>query len=83
MKKIISDYIYLRMTFSFAVILIAAAVFFFGGFNWLIFSIALLNIFACFDMAIKISDFEMSDLGETVRLCESKEYSRVDVYFRK
>lgn len=60
MKKIISDYIYLRMAFIFAVILIAAVVFFFSGFNWLIFSIALLNIFACFDMAIKIADFEMS-----------------------
>lgn len=83
MKKIISDYIYLRISFSFAVILIAAVVFFSGGFNWLMFSIALLNIFACFDTAIKIADFEMSDLGETVRLCESKEYSRVDVYFRR
>ena len=60
MKKIISDYIYLRMALIFAVILIATVVFFFGGFNWLIFSIALLNIFACFDMAIKIANFEMS-----------------------
>ena len=60
MKEIISDYIYLRMAFIFAVILVAAVVFLFGGFNWLIFSIALLNIFACFDMAMKIADFEMS-----------------------
>ena len=33
--------------------------------------------------AIDIADFEMSDLGETVRLCESGEYSKADVYFHK
>lgn len=83
MKTIISDYIYLRMAFSFAVILLSAVDFFFIGFNWITFGIALLNIFACFDTAIKIADFEMSELGETVKLCESGEYKRVDVYFTK
>lgn len=49
----------------------------------LFYALALLYICAALKHAIDIADFEMSDLGETVRLCESKEYSKVDVYFYK
>jgi len=83
MKNIISDYIYLRMAFCFAVIVLCAASFMFNGFGWITFVIGLLNVFAAFDMAIKIADFEMSDLGETVKIYESGEYRRMDVYFTK
>ena len=81
MKNIISDYIYLRMAFCFAVIVLCAASFMFNGFGWITFVIGLLNVFAAFDMAIKIADFEMSDLGKVVKLQESGKYKRTDVYF--
>ena len=50
-----------------------------------IFSYALAFLYICVTIkhAIDIADFEMSDLGETVRLCESGEYSKADVYFHK
>lgn len=47
------------------------------------YALALLYICVTIKHAIDIADFEMSNLGETVRLCESKEYSKVDVYFYK
>ena len=52
-----------------------------GGF----FHYALALFYVCITIkhAIDIADFEMSDLGETVRLCESGEYSKADVYFHK
>ena len=45
------------------------------------YALALFYVCITIKHAIDIADFEMSDLGETVRLCESKEYSKVDVYF--
>lgn len=47
------------------------------------YALALFYIYLTLKHAINIADFEMSNLGETVRLCESKEYSKVDVYFYK
>jgi hypothetical protein len=49
----------------------------------LFYALALLYICVTLKHAIDIADFEMSDLGETVRLCESGEYKRIDIYFRK
>ena len=48
-----------------------------------IFSYALAFFYICVTLknAIDIANFEMSDLGETVRLCESGEFKKVDVYF--
>lgn len=83
MKNIISDYIYLRMAFCFAVIVLCAASFMFNGFGWITFVIGLLNVFAAFDMAIKIADFEMSDIGDVVSLWESDKASRLDVYLKR
>lgn len=51
-----------------------------GGFFY---ALALFYICVTLKHAIDIADFEMSGIGETVRLYESKEYSRVDVYFNK
>ena len=52
-----------------------------GGF----FHYALALFYVCITIkhAIDIANFEMSDLGETVRLCESDEFKKVDVYFYK
>lgn len=52
-----------------------------GGFSF--YAFALFYICLTLKHAIDIADFEMSGIGETVRLYESKEYSRVDVYFNK
>jgi len=71
MKEIISDYIYLRMAVCFAVIVLCAASFMFNGFGWIIFFTGLLNVSAAFATAIKIANFEMSDLGKFVELQES------------
>ena len=47
------------------------------------YALALFYVCITIKHAIDIADFEISDLGETVRLCESGEYSKVDVYFHK
>jgi hypothetical protein len=52
-----------------------------GGFYF--YTLALLYICVTLKHAIDIANFEMSGLGETVRLYESGEYSKVDVYFHK
>ena len=53
----------------------------FGTFSF--YALAFFYICVTLKNAIDIADFEMSDLGETVRLCESGEYSKADVYFHK
>ena len=45
------------------------------------YALALFYVCITIKHAIDIADFEMSDLGETVRLCESEEFKKVDVYF--
>ena len=47
------------------------------------YALALLYVLITIKHAIDIADFEMSDLGETVRLCESGEFKKMDVYFRR
>ena len=47
------------------------------------YALALFYVCITIKHAIDIADFEMSDLGETVRLCESDEFKKVDVYFYK
>ena len=45
------------------------------------YALALFYVCITIKHAIDIADFEMSDLGETVKLCESEEFKKVDVYF--
>ena len=45
------------------------------------YALALFYVLITIRNAIDIADFEMSNLGETVRLCESGKYKRTDVYF--
>ena len=45
------------------------------------YALALFYVCITIKHAIDIANFEMSDLGETVRLCESDEFKKVDVYF--
>lgn len=45
------------------------------------YALALFYVLITIKHAIDIADFEMSDLGETVRLCESGKHKRMDVYF--
>lgn len=52
-----------------------------GGFYF--YALALFYICLTLKHAIDIADFEMSDLGETVKLCESGKYSKAEVYFHK
>ena len=47
------------------------------------YALALFYVLITIRNAIDIADFEMSNLGETVRLCESGKYKKVDVYFTK
>lgn len=47
------------------------------------YALALFYVFITIRNAIDIANFEMSKLGEVVELCESDEYKRIDVYFRK
>ena len=47
------------------------------------YALALFYVLITIRHAIDIADFEMSKLGETVRLCESGKYKRTDVYFYK
>lgn len=78
MKNIAIDSMLMHLIVVMIFVTFAAS---FGTFSF--YALAFFYICVTLKNAIDIADFEMSDLGETVRLCESKEYSKVDVYFHK
>ena len=76
MKDIIINSMIMHLLVVVVFVLFAASA---GGLYF--YALALLYICVTLKHAIDIANFEMSDLGETVRLCESEEFKKVDVYF--
>lgn len=81
MKDIISDSLLAHFIMFLFVML---AIFpMFSTIPWLAIIIGCGYVLTLFHSAIKIADFEMSKLGEVVKIHESGEYRRMDVYFTK
>lgn len=81
MKDIISDSLWAHFIMF---LFVMSAIFpLFSTIPWLAIIVGCGHVLVLFNSAIKIADFEMSGIGETVRLYESGEYERVNVYFTK
>lgn len=76
MKEIIINSMTMHLVVVMIFVTFAAS---FGTFSF--YALAFFYICVTLKNAIDIADFEMSNLGETVRLCESDEFKKVDVYF--
>ena len=76
MKDIVANSMLMHLIVTMVFVSLAVAT---GGFFH--YALALFYVFLTIQNAIDIANFEMSDLGETVRLCESEEFKKVDVYF--
>ena len=76
MKNIAIDSMLMHLVVVMIFVTFAAS---FGTFSF--YALAFFYICVTLKNAIDIADCEMSDLGETVRLCESEEFKKVDVYF--
>lgn len=81
MKNIISDSLWAHfMVFIYVIFAIFPL---FSVIPWLAVAIGCGYVLILFDSAMRIADFEMSDLGKVVKIQESGKYKRMDVYFTK
>ena len=81
MKDIISDSLWAH--FVMFLFLMSVILPLFSIIPWIAVSIGCGYVFILFNSAMRIADFEMSDLGKVVKIQESGKYRRMDVYFNK